>query len=272
MNKALTTPVFDYSRVDEDTKSKLIWYEGELLRSRKRVVSELLEHGKILHDVHGMLANYSGGTFNAWLASVGFSPGSAQRAIDVYLGFDQFSKLENLEVSALYVLARDEKAKKKALKLAERGVKVTHGIAKRLIQESSPHSPQINTSHKSVGAAPASVSNDQQPAPSTSDRPSGAPEALQNALEGDWPDEPPGPLPGTERAAAEPESPARRQPPKKLDRAGYYAMWNNAIGPLVRLVDKIADGVGERRDPHHEAIQDKLNEATEEMMAWMRIS
>jgi hypothetical protein len=77
--------------------------------------------------------------------------------------------------------------------------------------------------------------------------------------------------PETPAVDSGPRSPQKRQPPKKLDRNAYYKQWDDTIGPLVRLVDKIAEGVGEKHDPHHEAIHDALNTATEEMMAWMGV-
>ena len=64
--------------------------------------------------------------------------------------------------------------------------------------------------------------------------------------------------------------PAPRKGAKKYDRSSYLNQWTNAIGPLVRLVDNIADGVAEKYDPHHEKVQDLLNQATEEMTAWLQ--
>ena len=85
--------------------------------------------------------------------------------------------------------------------------------------------------------------------------------------------QPPKPPPGPNKTLGKSESRQRtaQKPPKKLDREAYYQQWNEAIGPLVRLVDKIAEGLGERHDPRQVAIQDRLNEATEEMMAWMGV-
>jgi hypothetical protein len=60
------------------------------------------------------------------------------------------------------------------------------------------------------------------------------------------------------------------KPPKQYPRSHWLKQWNQAIGPVVRLVDKIAGEIGEKRDPHHEAVQDRLNEATEEMEAWLK--
>lgn len=63
----------------------------------------------------------------------------------------------------------------------------------------------------------------------------------------------------------------RGRPPKKLDRGAYYKQWDQAIGPLVRLVDKIADGLGESRNGHHRDVQEHLNDATETMMDWLKV-
>lgn len=61
------------------------------------------------------------------------------------------------------------------------------------------------------------------------------------------------------------------KPGKQYPRSHWFKQWEQAIGPVVRLVDKIAEGVREKHDPHHEAIQDRLNEASTEMQAWMEV-
>lgn len=60
-------------------------------------------------------------------------------------------------------------------------------------------------------------------------------------------------------------------PQKKFDRSYWFKQWQQSVGPLVRLVDQIADSVSEKSGTHHEAIQERLNEATEEMKAWMEV-
>ncbi len=67
-----------------------------------------------------------------------------------------------------------------------------------------------------------------------------------------------------------PSKPKSSKPPKKLDKKAYFKQWENAIGPLVRLVDKIADGVA-TKGIHRQVVQKHLNDATEEMMAWMGV-
>jgi len=58
-------------------------------------------------------------------------------------------------------------------------------------------------------------------------------------------------------------------PPKQYDRSYWFKQWEHSIGPLVRLVDKIAHGVGEAKSQSHKTVQDHLGVATEEMMEWM---
>ncbi len=58
------------------------------------------------------------------------------------------------------------------------------------------------------------------------------------------------------------------KPPRKPDRSGYLKQWTQAIGPLVRLVDKIADGVGEKGGKSHKTVLEYLDVATEEMQEW----
>lgn len=135
MNKGLTNPAFDYEQLSKEHAGKLRYYEGELLRSRKRVADEAIKHGEILHGVQQLLADYSKGTFVAWLDSAGISRGTAYNAIDSFVEFASFPNLENLEVSAMYALAKNDKAKKQAMKLADKGVKVTHAMAQRLIAD-----------------------------------------------------------------------------------------------------------------------------------------
>jgi hypothetical protein len=56
------------------------------------------------------------------------------------------------------------------------------------------------------------------------------------------------------------------------DTKALYKEWDRAIGPLVRLVDRIAGQVNGKRGEHHKTVQEHLNAATEEMMAWMGVS
>ena len=138
MATEITNTIYDYSNVSADDKAKLISFEGELARSRKRVASELIKHGEVLHGAQQLLASYNGGEFGAWLEAQGLSRRSAYNAISAYVEFGACANLHNVEVSAMYELAKNEKAKKKALELVDKGIKVTHAMAKHLIEECEP--------------------------------------------------------------------------------------------------------------------------------------
>ena len=75
-------------------------------------------------------------------------------------------------------------------------------------------------------------------------------------------------LDGITAPAAKPSKP---KPPKKLDRKAYFKQWDQAIGPVCRLVDKIADGVDEKGGASHDAVHDHLNAATSAMQEWMGV-
>ena len=79
--------------------------------------------------------------------------------------------------------------------------------------------------------------------------------------------------PFDESFAEKPPTPkkANGKPPKQFPRSHWFRQWELAIGPVCRLVDKIAEEVREKHDPHHEAAQEFLEKATEEMMAWMKV-
>lgn len=235
---ALSNPTFDYSQISEEAKGKLICYESELSRSRNRAAIELIKHGEILHGVQEVLADYSSGVFVAWLDSVGFSTSSAYRAITAYVEYGSFPNLGNLEVSAMYELTKNEAAKKKAMKLADKGTIVTHAMAKQLIESASP-----------------------KPKPKPKPAPEPEPDEQDDEPEEGY-DEPP--WDDSPKKAKAPKT-----PPRQFDRSHWLKQWDNSIGPLVRLVDKIAENVGESQGKSHRAVQSQLQAATEEIMEWM---
>ncbi len=64
---------------------------------------------------------------------------------------------------------------------------------------------------------------------------------------------------------------AAKKPTKQYDRSYWFKQWQHSIGPLVRLVDKIAHGVGEAKCQSHRTVQDHLEVCTEEMMEWLGV-
>ena len=63
----------------------------------------------------------------------------------------------------------------------------------------------------------------------------------------------------------------KKKPPKKLDRNAYYKQWHDAIGPLVRLVNKIGHGVDGHNGPNQKNVEQHLRNATDAMAEWMGV-
>ena len=73
-------------------------------------------------------------------------------------------------------------------------------------------------------------------------------------------------------AAQESESPPKSngKPPKQIERSAWFKTWTQSIGPLIRQVTRIAEGVGEKHGKQHKAIRVHLDKATDIMEIWMR--
>lgn len=63
---------------------------------------------------------------------------------------------------------------------------------------------------------------------------------------------------------------AKTKTGRKYERPHYFKLWEKSVGPLVRLVDKISEGVSETNGKSHKAVLEHLNKATEEMARWMK--
>jgi hypothetical protein len=261
MPKDLTAKTFDYSIVGKDAKSKLIWYAGEVRIKTASHAATGLEMGRILSEANQLLPDQE--AFQQWVErECGHSLRTAYNYMAAYEHFGSCANFAQIELSAMYALASNQKAKNKALKLIEKGIKVTHAMAQKLIAAVTP-TPQQSEPPPDKPYQPPGAETESEPGSPGSEAPS---EPLTAAEP--YPDIPFDIPEAPQRAAQGRES---GPPPRKLDRGAYYQQWDNAIAPVVKLVDKIAEGLGERHDPHQVAIQDRLNEATEEMMEWMGV-
>ena len=65
--------------------------------------------------------------------------------------------------------------------------------------------------------------------------------------------------------------PKATKPPKQYDRSSWFKQWEQSIGPICRLVDKIANELGESKSKHQNSVQAHLNHATEAMMDWLGV-
>lgn len=67
------------------------------------------------------------------------------------------------------------------------------------------------------------------------------------------------------------EAPTNGQPPKQYDRGFYYKQWNTSIGPLIRMVDKMARDLNEMQGARHRGVKEGLDLATRNMIEWMGV-
>jgi hypothetical protein len=64
---------------------------------------------------------------------------------------------------------------------------------------------------------------------------------------------------------------SRAKPKTSADTKALYTEYYRAIGPIVRLIDRIANAVGARHSESHKTVKEHLEHATQEMKAWMGV-
>ena len=133
-NELIVQP-FDYELVSNDEAGKLQCLAGEIARGRKKHADAIIETGESLVAAQDVLSKHGSGTFQKWVeAECGFTPKTAYNYISAYEQFGDCEIISQIEPTAMYALAKNEPAKKKALTLMEKGVKITSAIANKLIK------------------------------------------------------------------------------------------------------------------------------------------
>jgi len=116
----------------------------------RRVTAEgVLALGRHLKAAQERLANCKNGVFVKWAKQrCGISTGTAYNAISAFNTFQNLESISQFDASSLYLLSADccpEKATTKALRLADKGERITHKRAQELIDEftmdEEPYSP-----------------------------------------------------------------------------------------------------------------------------------
>lgn len=167
MGKELTT-AFDYGSVDKDAKGKLIVLSGQIKRGKANYAKSVLELGCAVHEAHELLAGTGrDGKFRAWVE--GECGLEIRTAYNYLYSFEAFNKLETVasfSAGAMYALAAPtcpEKARKEAIKRAEKGERISKGVADDIIesftvadepkQDSKPQA-SVTGSAKTLTSAP----------------------------------------------------------------------------------------------------------------------
>lgn len=138
----LSVTTFDYSQVSKEEKGKLVYYAAEIRKAKKSHAEAIIETGKLLAEVQSVMSNHGSGTFCEWVdLECGFGKSTAYRYIDAFEAFKDCPNLGQMDPSAMYLLAKNDDAKKAAIKMATKNTPVTHAVAKGLVAEAKEREP-----------------------------------------------------------------------------------------------------------------------------------
>lgn len=140
MKTQLSVKTFDYSALDKDTKSKLIWFANEICKSAQSHAKAGLEMGRMLVEARELCKTKK--DFEAWVAAeCRCSARSAYNYISAHVHFGSCATVAQIELGAMYALTTSVIAKNRAIKLADKGITVTQAMAKKLVKDAKPKKP-----------------------------------------------------------------------------------------------------------------------------------
>jgi len=149
MTNQITTATFDYSRLDEETASKLKYYtqSGSNL-VKKTGIQFIANFGEILSDARKLLTKHGDGTFCKWATSE-FDL-SRQTVYNYVNAWDRclsngFTNFDNVTPTALYLLSRDDTPKsvrEQTLRLAHKQHSVTKSDVSKLLPPGEKRKPR----------------------------------------------------------------------------------------------------------------------------------
>jgi len=144
MAKAELIVGFSYKDMEKDAAGKLRSLANRLQGLKEKFASNILDIGESITLAHEQFAKAGSGSFLKWVEfEAGFSKTSAYNYMAAYSVFRDFPNFGRIEDSAMYALAQNgtpENARKEVLKLADKGVKVTHKQARAIIKKHKPTS------------------------------------------------------------------------------------------------------------------------------------
>jgi hypothetical protein len=174
----------------------------------------------------------------------------------------------------MYTLAAKstpEKARKEAMRLAEKGTTITHEIAKNLVKKHKDKELNGKAVEVVVSVSESARATEPENGKQTRSQTVAAPAAdSEETVDMGFPISETEPETETPRNGSPKEGDSKK-PPKQYPRSHWFKQWQQSIGPLVRLVDKISKEVGEPSSQYKHKVHELLNDATEEMTTWMKV-
>lgn len=144
MGTELSQLTFDYGDLAKSEVNALERHAKSVERItdklRKTASEGAIALGRILKPCHDILANNKNGTFQKWVKDrCGITPKTAYNFIHAFEHFGNCETISQyIDATALYLLSADtcpEEATREAIKLAERGERITHKRAKELAEK-----------------------------------------------------------------------------------------------------------------------------------------
>jgi len=174
--KGLITVGFDYGSLDKDVRGKLINLAGQISRGKGEYLKASMVIGEAISEAHGLLPE---GKFSAWVEDQGFSRQSAYNYKNAWEKFGSCKTVLHMSQDAMYALAGDSvppQAVKEAIRLADRGEKVTKKVAKQILLKFAANG------HARSGDDDQPSSGDREP-PTVAKKEPEAPELFSDAFE-----------------------------------------------------------------------------------------
>jgi hypothetical protein len=143
--KEIAVGTFDYSKVEPETKGKLVSLAGQIKRGREHYNKSVFELGESIATAQDLLANNKNGTFGKWVDSeAGLEETTARNYMNAWKAFRYSANIAGYAPSAMYLLAAPEAPKeaiKEAEKLASKGSHISVKLAKQILGKIKSVSP-----------------------------------------------------------------------------------------------------------------------------------
>lgn len=273
MSKAIAAVGFDYEGIDKDIKGKLTYLAGQIRKSTKSHIENVLELGKLIEQAHEALAGGGrDGEFGPWVeAECGFTKKTAYNYLHAFQRFNKCESLSHFSAEAVYALAGPDvpdKAVSEAVKLADKGVRVNAGKAREILDKFR----EVHKANPRKKPAPAAAESpaklDVSPIEETASPPAPTGPCVRTGGEHCWgPDEDkPGYLCCLE--CGEPGELIAVDPEPDVPASKLFAKIDEHLGKIVRLLDdvnKVAPNEALRK-----AIMESLGVANEDIRRWKK--